>query len=95
MGRSLISVASDVVNTVWNVGSEVVNVVSSEIEQSMKDEALHRTKKYFESKGQKNIAPIDPDFSKRYQQEYKKVSDEYKSLAVKGGLIAFGLSFLA
>ena len=92
---SVLSIASEVVNTVWNVGSEAVSVVSKEINDSIKDEALKRTKKYFESKEQKDIAPIDSDFIKRYKKEYKKVSDEYKSLAVKGGLIAFGFSFLA
>jgi hypothetical protein len=92
---SVLSIASEVVNTVWNVGSGAVSVISKEINESIKDEALSRTKKHFKKKGKINISHSDPDFIKRYKKEYKKVSDEYKSLAVKGGLIAFGLSFLA
>jgi CRISPR/Cas system CSM-associated protein Csm5 (group 7 of RAMP superfamily) len=92
---SVLSIASEVVNTVWNVGSEAVNVVSNEVKESIKDEALRRTKKYFKKNAQKDIAVTDPKFIKRYKKEYKKVADEYKSLALKGGLIVFGLSFLA
>jgi hypothetical protein len=95
MSTGLISVASSVVNSVWSVGSEAVKLVSKEVEESIREEALSRTHKHFKKQDNALVDEESELFRTRYKKELKKVSEEYKSLALKGGLIVFGLGFLA
>ena len=90
MSKGFLSVASDVVNGVWNVGTEVYNTVADEVSQAVVDEAMRRTKEHF--KGQ-NVSEKDERFLQHFLKEKEVVAKEFKSMAVRGGLIAAGLGF--
>ena len=91
MSKGLLSITSDIINGVWNVGTEVYNAVSDEISQAVVDEAMRRTKKHFI---RQDISPKDPRFLQHFLQERESVAKEFKSMALKGGLMAAGIGFL-
>jgi len=90
MNKGFLSMASEVVNGVWNVGTEVYNTVADEVSQAVVDEAMRRTEEHF--KGQ-NVSKKDERFLQYFLKEKEIVAKEFKRMAVRGGLIATGLGF--
>ena len=90
MSKGVLSTTADIVNGIWSIGSEVCHTVSDEISDAIDEETLHRTRKHF--RGEK-VDEKSPAFQKRFQVERKAVAREFKSVAVKGGLIALGLGW--
>jgi len=88
MNKGLLSITSDVINGVWNAGTEVYKVVSDEVSQAVVDEAMRRTREHF--KGEE-VEENDPRFLRHFLSEKEVVTKEFKSMAVKGGLLAAGL----
>ena len=90
MSKGVLSTTAEIVNGIWSIGSEVCQTVSDEISDAIDEEALHRTRQYF--RGEK-VDEKSAVFQKRFQAERKVVAKEFKSVAVKGGLIALGLGW--
>jgi len=93
MNKGVISTTTDIINGIWNIGNEVYQTVSDEISESIDEEALNRTHKYFKLK-EVEIDEESTEFKKRLLVEREAVAKEYKSVAVKGGLLAIGLGVL-
>jgi len=91
MSKGLISIAADIVNTAWGVGEQVYKTVSDEVAESIKEEALRRTEKYCKKH---NLQKGSEAYQAYLKKQKKEVANEYKSLAVKGGLIGLGFGFL-
>jgi len=91
MSKTLISIAADIVNTAWGVGEDIYKTVSNEVVESIEEEALYRTKKYCKKH---NIVKGSEAYKAYLAKQKKLVAKEYKSLAVKGGLIGLGFGFL-
>ena len=90
MRKGLFTAAVDIVNGVWDVGNEVYRTVSDEISDAVDEEALRRTRHYFKGDF---VDENSRAFRTRLQTEREAVAREYKSVAVKGGLLALGLGF--
>ena len=80
---------AEIVNGVWDVGTEVYREVSDDISEAIDEEALLRTRRYFGNE----VDEASTAFYSRYMIERKAVVREYKAVAVKGGLMAVGLGF--
>ena len=89
MSKSLLGISMDVVNGIWNVGAETYKVVKNEVNDAIDNEAEIRTKKVM---GSKEDNPTE--FQRVYEEERRKVEEEAKELAVKGGLLVAGLGLL-
>jgi len=92
MNKGILSMASDVINGVWNAGTEVYKVVADEVSQAVVDEAMRRTEEHFKGR---DVSKNDTIFLQHFLKEKEIVAKEFKSMAVKGGLLAagFGLFF--
>jgi len=88
MKKGILSTTSDIVNGIWNAGTEVYKVVADEVSDAAKEEALRRTRKHFEGQ---NIDERSEAFARVYFQHKSEVEKEFKGMAVKGGLMALGL----
>jgi hypothetical protein len=88
MSKGLLSITSDVINGVWNVGTEVYKTVSNEVSQAVVDEAMRRTREHFKDD---DIDEKDQRFLRYFLNEKDVVAKEFKSMAVKGGLLVTGL----
>ncbi len=88
MSKGLLSMTSDVINGIWNVGTEVYNAVSDEVSQAVVDEAMRRTREHFKDE---DIDGKDHRFLRHFLTEKEVVAKEFKSMAVKGGLLMTGL----
>jgi hypothetical protein len=92
MSKGVLSTTADIVNGIWGIGKEIYDTVSDEITEAIDEEALERTRRHFRGD---RLDEQSAAFRKRFRIEREKVAKEYKSVAVKGGLIALGLGFLA
>ena len=90
MSHYLISTITNVINTTWNIGEQVYTTISDEVIKSINDEASKRTKKYCKKH---NITKGSVVYEAYLEKQKKVVSKEYKSLAIKGGLIGLGFGF--
>jgi hypothetical protein len=90
MSKGVISTTAEIVNGIWNIGTEVYQTVSGEISESIDEEALERTRKYFNGDAVDEESAV---FQKRYRIEREIVAREYKSVAIRGGMLAFGLGW--
>ena len=88
MHKSLLGISMDVVNGIWSVGTETYQVVKSEVNDAIDNEAEIRTKKVIDNRDDNPT-----EFQKVYDEERKKIEEEAKELAVKGGLLVVGLGF--
>ena len=89
MNKGLFSITAEIVNGVWDAGTEAYRAVSDEISKAIDEEALLRTHRYFGDAVDEHGAT----FRSRYRIEREAVAREYKAVAVKGGLLAAGLGF--
>lgn len=81
-------ITSDVINGVWNAGEKVYKTVASEVSEAIIAEATKRTREHFKDE---DIDNSDPRFMAQFLKEKEVVTKEFKSMAVKGGLIAAGI----
>ena len=88
MHKSLLGISMDVVNGIWSVGTETYQVVKNEVNDAIDNEAVIRTKKVIANRDDNPT-----EFQRVYDVERKKVQEEAKELAVKGGLLVVGLGF--
>ena len=90
MSKEFLSTTAEIINGIWGIGSEVYHTVSDEIGEAIDSEAMERTRRYFRDR---NFDENSSVFQRRYQAERAVVAKEFKSVAVKGGLIAMGLGW--
>ena len=88
MSKGLLGVSIDVVNGIWNTGTEIYNVAKNEVNDAIANEAKIRTRKILGENAEGSL-----EFEKVYEEERRKVEKDAKELAVKGGLLAVGLGF--
>ena len=50
MSKGVLSTTSDIVNGIWSVGTEVYRMASDEFTEAVNDEAMRRTRKFFNGK---------------------------------------------
>lgn len=91
MSKSLLSVSKDIVDGIWGVGTETYKVVKNEVNNAIDNEADFRTEKIL---GDKLIDKSSLEYQSLFNKEREKVERDAKELAVKGGLLAVGLSFM-
>ena len=92
MSKGVLSTTAEIVNGIWGIGAEVYRTVSDEIADVIDEEARSRTLEYFDGD---EIDEQSPAFRRRYRIEREAVARQYKSVALKGGLIALGLGIFA
>ena len=90
MSRGVLSTTAEIVNGIWGIGSEVYHTVSGEISEAIDQEALDRTRRYFRGEAVEEESAV---FRRRYRIEREIVAREFKSVALKGGLLALGLGW--
>ena len=88
MSKNLLGISMDVVNGIWRVGTETYKVVKNEVNNTIDNEAKIRTKKVIANRDDNPTK-----YQRVYDKERKKVKEEAKELAVKGGLLVVGLGF--